>query len=117
EFGAAAESIARIFCHQVGKAHQKLLFDALGLDAAKNFATLPYLGNTGSVALPTAAALGIESGFARPGETLGLFGIGSGINVILAAIEWNATLPSANPTPASTLARFLALNQGAEAGE
>ena len=109
-FGWSGDEIDRIFCHQVGKAHQKLLFDTLELDVAKNFATLPYLGNTGSVALPTAAALGIESGFARPGDKLGLFGIGSGVNVVLAALEWNQTLPSAQPTPQETLRRFLALN-------
>ncbi len=68
EIGWSPDAIDRIFCHQVGKAHQKLLFDTLKLDSAKNFATLPYLGNTGSVALPTAAALGIESGFAKPGD-------------------------------------------------
>lgn len=110
DFGWTPDSIDRIFCHQVGKAHQKLLFDTLGLNVAKNFATLPYLGNTGSVALPTAAALGIESGFAKSGEKIGLFGIGSGINVVLAAIDWQTTLPSADPTPTETLARFLELN-------
>ena len=110
-FGWSEDELDRIFCHQVGRAHQKLLFDTLGLDVAKNFATLPYLGNTGSVALPTAAALGIESGFVQPGEKVGLFGIGSGVNVVLAALEWNKTLPSSDPTPPETLARFLALNQ------
>lgn len=110
DFGWAPETIDKIFCHQVGKAHQKLLFDTLKLDSSKNFATLPYLGNTGSVALPTAAALGIESGFARPGDKIGLFGIGSGINVVLAAIDWQTTLPSSQPTPKATLERFLKLN-------
>ena len=110
EIGWIPDAIDRIFCHQVGKAHQKLLFDTLKLDSAKNFATLPYLGNTGSVALPTAAALGIESGFAKPGDKIGLFGIGSGINVVLAAVDWQTTLPSPNPTPRETLDRFLKLN-------
>ena len=110
ELGLDATSLDRLFCHQVGKAHQKLLFETLGLDLNKNFATLPYLGNTGSVALPTAAALGIESGFARPGETLGFFGIGSGVNVVLGGVEWHTTLPSSAPTPSETLSRFLALN-------
>lgn len=111
EFGWNADDLDRIFCHQVGRAHQKLLFETLGLDVTKNFATLPYCGNTGSVALPTAAALGIESGFAREGEKLGLFGIGSGVNVVLAALEWNKTLPSSAPIDRATLDRFLAINQ------
>ena len=46
ELGLDATSLDRLFCHQVGKAHQKLLFETLGLDLNKNFATLPYLGNT-----------------------------------------------------------------------
>ena len=110
EFQLERNDFDKIFCHQVGKAHQKLLFDTLGLNPNKNFATLPYLGNTGSVALPTAAALGIESGFARPGDRIGLFGIGSGINVVLAVLDWQTTLPSPNPTPKETLQRFLELN-------
>ena len=113
EFGWSAEALDRVFCHQVGRAHQKLLFETLGLDVAKNFATLPYLGNTGSVALPTAASLGLETGFAKAGSRLGLFGIGSGVNVVLAALEWNTTLPSVAPTPRETLERFLSLNQEA----
>ena len=111
EIGWNPDEIGKIFCHQVGKAHQKLLFDTLTLDVGKNFTTLPYLGNTGSVALPTAAALGIESGFAGPGDKIGLFGIGSGINVVLAGIDWQTTLPSADPTPQETLDKFLTLNR------
>lgn len=109
-FGLGGNELDAVFCHQVGKAHQKLLFDTLQLDVSKNFATLPYLGNTGSVALPTAAALGIESGFAQPGSKLGFFGIGSGVNVTLMAIDWQTTLASADPTPPEVLRRFLALN-------
>ena len=50
------------FCHQVGVAHRRLLFEALALDPAMDFATVEYLGNTGSVALPMTAAIGIEQG-------------------------------------------------------
>ncbi|MDO5553266.1 MAG: 3-oxoacyl-ACP synthase III [Planctomycetia bacterium] len=86
ELNWTGNAIDRTFCHQVGKAHQKLLFDTLELDTAKNFVTLPFLGNTGSVALPTAAALGFESGFVQPGDQIALLGIGSGINVIMLGI-------------------------------
>ncbi len=111
EIGWRPDEIGKIFCHQVGKAHQKLLFDTLKLDDSRNFAAFPYLGNTGSVALPTAAALGIESGFAAPGDKIGLFGIGSGINVVFAGIDWKTTLPNADPTPKETLEKFLAINR------
>lgn len=87
EVGWSRESIATTFCHQVGKAHQQLLLERLGLSPAINYATLDFLGNTGSVALPTAAALGLRSGFAVPGDRIALLGIGSGINVVMLALE------------------------------
>ena len=84
------KDIHKTFCHQVGKAHQKLLFDTLGLDQRIDFSTFEYLGNTGTVALPTAAAIGIEKGRVQPGERVAMLGIGSGINVIILGIEWRA---------------------------
>ena len=47
--GWGAADVDRFFCHQVGSAHAKLLFDTLGLDSRKNFETLRTLGNVGSV--------------------------------------------------------------------
>jgi len=75
--------VGRTFCHQVGRVHQQLLFETLGLPMEINFSTLEHLGNTGSVALPTAASIGFESGFVHPGERVALLGIGSGINVVM----------------------------------
>ncbi|MDR0871507.1 MAG: 3-oxoacyl-ACP synthase III [Planctomycetaceae bacterium] len=81
------EDIAKTFCHQVGKMHQKLLFETLGLPPEINFSTLETLGNTGSVALPTAAAIGIETGFAKNSDRIALMGIGSGINVVMLGLD------------------------------
>ncbi|MDR1385569.1 MAG: 3-oxoacyl-ACP synthase III [Planctomycetaceae bacterium] len=92
ETGWTRESIQRTFCHQVGKAHQQLLFETLKLAPSINFATLPYLGNTGAVALPTAAAVGTQTGFVSFGERVALLGIGSGINVIMLGVEWQKSL-------------------------
>jgi acyl-CoA:acyl-CoA alkyltransferase len=83
--------IQKTFCHQVGRAHHRLLFESLGLDQRIDFATFEYLGNTGAAALPTAASLGIESGHVQPGDRVALFGIGSGINVIMLGLEWQKT--------------------------
>ncbi|MDR3232083.1 MAG: 3-oxoacyl-ACP synthase III [Planctomycetaceae bacterium] len=85
------QDIDKTFCHQVGKAHQRLLFDALKLPDEINFPTLEYLGNTGSAALPTAAALGIEQGFVPNGSRVALLGIGSGINAVMLGLEWNGS--------------------------
>jgi len=88
--GWRKDGIDKTFCHQVGKAHRQLFLDTLGLDPAIDYATFPWLGNTGSVALPMTAALGIENGHVRPGDRVGLLGIGSGIHVVMLAVQWAA---------------------------
>jgi 3-oxoacyl-[acyl-carrier-protein] synthase-3 len=80
--------IDKTFCHQVGRAHQKLLFETLGLDPRIDYVTFDRLGNTGAVALPTAAAIGIEQGRLAPGDRVALLGIGSGINVLMLGLDW-----------------------------
>jgi acyl-CoA:acyl-CoA alkyltransferase len=80
--------IQKTFCHQVGRAHHRLLFESLGLDQGIDFSTFEYLGNTGAAALPTAASLGIEKGHVQPGDRVALLGIGSGINVMMLGLEW-----------------------------
>jgi acyl-CoA:acyl-CoA alkyltransferase len=91
EAGWTRESIARTFCHQVGSAHRKLLLESLELPAERDFTTYETLGNTGSVALPITLARGIEAGRLQPGDRTALLGIGSGINVLMLALEWHAT--------------------------
>ena len=88
EIGWRGEQIDKTFCHQVGTTHRKLMLAALGLDPRIDFPTFASLGNTGSVALPTAMALGIEAGHLRPNDRVALLGIGSGINVLMLAVEW-----------------------------
>jgi 3-oxoacyl-[acyl-carrier-protein] synthase-3 len=82
------DSIARFFCHQVGSAHARLLFDTLGLDQARNYETLARLGNVGSVSAPITMAMGIEEGKLKNGERAAVLGIGSGINCLMLGIEW-----------------------------
>ena len=90
--GWKPDEIDKTFCHQVGRAHHKLLFEALGLDLAIDYSTLDFLGNTGSVALPTAAALGISAGHLKKDDRLALLGIGSGINVLMLGVDWQESL-------------------------
>jgi len=91
--------IDRTFCHQVGVAHRKLMFESLGLDPAIDFATLETLGNTGSAALPVTMALGIEQGHLRPGDRVAMLGIGSGINCLMLAAEWQKILKPGASAP------------------
>ena len=87
ELGWTREDIAHYFCHQVGKAHQKLLYETLEIDFSRDFSTLEYTGNTGSAALPTALSIGLEQGITQPGDKLALLGIGSGINSLMLGIQ------------------------------
>ncbi|WP_456387273.1 3-oxoacyl-ACP synthase III [Desulfolithobacter sp.] len=82
------DGIDRFFCHQVGRAHAQLLFSRLGLDTAKNFETLPLLGNVGSVSAPITMAMGVEEGILSAGQRAALMGIGSGINSLMLGVEW-----------------------------
>jgi 3-oxoacyl-[acyl-carrier-protein] synthase-3 len=83
-----AGDIAQTFCHQVGTAHRKLMLERLGLRSERDFTTVEWLGNTGSVALPITMALGVEAGRVRAGDKIALLGIGSGINVLMLGVEW-----------------------------
>jgi len=86
--GWSAEDIDRFFCHQVGSAHARLLFDTLGLDQEKNFETLQILGNVGSVSAPITLAMGIEQRKFCRGDKGAMLGIGSGINCLMLGIQW-----------------------------
>lgn len=88
----SGDDLQKTFCHQVGSTHRKLMLESLDLDPARDFATLDWLGNTGSVALPITMALGLERGFVEPQEHVGMLGIGSGINSVMLAVEWHKTL-------------------------
>jgi len=86
--GWQAKDIDRFFCHQVGSAHAKLLFERLGLDPQKNFETLATLGNVGSVSAPITMAMAMEQQAFLPGQRGALLGIGSGINCLMLGVEW-----------------------------
>jgi 3-oxoacyl-[acyl-carrier-protein] synthase III len=87
ETGWPRDAISKTICHQVGSAHRKLLLKTLGLDAERDFTTYETLGNTGSVALPITLAKAMEAGHLQRGDRVALLGIGSGINVLMLALE------------------------------
>lgn len=79
---------AHVFTHQVGRAHQRLLFEALGVEPALDFATVTRFGNTGSAALPTALAVGMREKTMAPGDAVALLGIGSGLASCMLGLTW-----------------------------
>ncbi len=86
--GWSAANPDRFICHQVGSVHRRKLYEALGVDLAKDFSTFETLGNTGSVALPATLALAVEAGAVKDGDKVALLGIGSGLNSLMLALEW-----------------------------
>ncbi|MFO1066674.1 MAG: 3-oxoacyl-ACP synthase III [Pirellulales bacterium] len=79
-------------CHQVGAAHRRLMLDTLKMPTDRDYSTFHWLGNTGSVALPTALAAGILAGRVQSGQRTALLGIGSGINSVMLNVLWSQPL-------------------------
>ncbi|WP_339731097.1 3-oxoacyl-ACP synthase III [uncultured Gimesia sp.] len=82
------EDVDRVFTHQVGKAHRKLLLEKLGLDPGLDYPTVEMLGNTGAAALPMAWALGIQNQALKEHDRVALLGIGSGLNSLMLGVQW-----------------------------
>lgn len=81
-------SIDRFCCHQVGSVHRRKLFETLGLDESRDHVTFDRLGNVGSVSCPITLQMAVDSGFIHAGHRVALLGIGSGVNCLMAGIEW-----------------------------
>lgn len=96
--GWSREDIDRSCCHQVGSAHRRLMLESLGLSPAHDEVTFPWLGNTGSVALPLTLAVAAQRGRFNTGDAVALLGIGSGINCVMLGLDWNAC-PVGTTTP------------------
>ena len=82
------DDVDRVFCHQVGTMHRKLLYETIGMSLEKDFSTLEILGNTGAASLPATLAMGEEQGVVQPGDKAALLGIGSGLNCLMLGVEW-----------------------------
>jgi len=80
--------VDRFFTHQVSAVHSRLLFRTLGLDKAKDFSTVEYLGNIGSVSLPITMAIGIDQDCLNPGDKVAMLGIGSGLVCLMLGLKW-----------------------------
>ena len=96
------DEIDRTVCHQVGGAHRKLMLESLGLNPENDFATFPWLGNTGSAALPVSMAIACEQNFIRSGDRVAMLGIGSGINCTMLDVLWQRSLVSGSTWDEST---------------
>jgi 3-oxoacyl-[acyl-carrier-protein] synthase-3 len=86
EMGWTRDSIDKVVTHQVGTVHRKLLFETIGVDPARDFPTVSFLGNTGSASMPVGFALAEERGFVSRGDTVAMLGIGSGLACMMLAV-------------------------------
>ncbi len=86
--GWTEAQVNRFISHQVGSTHRRKVYEALGLDLAKDFSTFETLGNMGSVSLPATLSAAVDAGAVRDGDRVALFGIGSGLNCLMLALEW-----------------------------
>lgn len=82
------DDLDRTFCHQVGEMHRDRFYEAIGLDAPKDFSTYPFLGNVGSVSLPLTMAMGLERDPPSPGDKIAMLGIGSGLSCVMLGTQW-----------------------------
>jgi 3-oxoacyl-[acyl-carrier-protein] synthase-3 len=98
--GWSSEAIHKTICHQVGGTHRRLMLQSLGLSPERDYVTYPWLGNTGSVALPITLAMAVESSFIHSDEHVALLGIGSGINCLMMGVDWQQ-VAATNAGPAA----------------
>lgn len=88
ELGWTDAMIDKIFAHQVSEPQRILGLYLLKLPEGIDYPTLSYLGNTASVAAPISMAVGLDKGFVQNGDRICLMGVGSGINSLIAGIQW-----------------------------
>jgi len=88
KLGWKEDQVDKVICHQVGISHRQTVLKELGIDMRKEFSTFSHLGNIGTVSLPLTAALAEERDFLKPGDRVGLLGIGSGLNCLMLGVEW-----------------------------
>jgi 3-oxoacyl-[acyl-carrier-protein] synthase-3 len=88
ELGWDNDTADRIFCHQVGTSHKRMLFETLKLPVEKDFSTVEFLGNIGSASLPITVTMGEEKNLVKSGNNVALLGIGSGLNCIMLGVSW-----------------------------
>lgn len=92
-FGWHADKMDQFLCHQVGAKHLATLSGALQIPVDRAFLTYPELGNTGPAAVPMALSLAVQGWEHSPptvtdGARCALMGIGSGLTVTMADVQW-----------------------------
>jgi 3-oxoacyl-[acyl-carrier-protein] synthase-3 len=90
-WGRDRRDVDATVCHQVGSRHREAMLAAMQLEPKRDSITFPFLGNTGSVALPLTIAHAAEHGQIKTGDQVAMLGIGSGINSVMLGATWGDT--------------------------
>ena len=86
--GWTVDAVDKVICHQVAASNQEAILAATGIAKEKDFTSYEFLGNMGTVSLPTTAALASERGFLESGDQVAFLGIGSGLNCLMLGLRW-----------------------------
>jgi 3-oxoacyl-[acyl-carrier-protein] synthase-3 len=81
------DQIACYAPHQVSARHTAAVAETIGVSPAKFQINFPVLGNIGPAAVPISLAQAAETRL-KPGDHIGLLGIGSGINCSMMSVTW-----------------------------
>ena len=82
------EDLALYAPHQVSSRNTFAVAETVGLTPSKVQLTFPTHGNNGPVGLPLSLAIADEAGRIKPGDHVGLLGIGSGLNCSIMSVTW-----------------------------
>lgn len=105
------DDIDRSICHQVGMAHRKLMLERLQLNPENDFATVQWLGNTGACAVPVTLAIAAQLNVLAADQHVALLGIGSGINCVMAGVQWQPTPVVGEPSIAEQIPQEASASQ------
>lgn len=87
-FEWTADALDHLMLHQVSKVHTKSLCAQLGLDVSKAPTIFEEFGNIGPAAVPITLSKAADNGRFAKGDRIALMGIGSGLNCMMAEIQW-----------------------------
>ena len=88
EWGKQPNNCDEVVMHQVSQPHTDKVIEATCVDISKVFRIYPEYGNVGPAGVPLVLAKSLEYGRIQPGDNVGLFGIGSGLNSMIMDVVW-----------------------------
>lgn len=86
--GWSSEDLDHIAAHQVSAVHMARMAERLGMERERFAQIYKHYGNVGPASIPIALSQMMDRGRIRPGDRVGLMGIGSGLNCSMMEIRF-----------------------------